>query len=208
MKEEFKEQFACLGESTEKYIIFTVPIKKEIKRIDKNGKEISKNISYIIQFVGSARFIASLLSNLVTKLFEELHRIRCKLEHDNKKWEACGSKFRYCDCFLEYINFKDDLIECKCLSCNKSYRRKFDEKLKERFFSIYKFSNHDNNKLILLFAKCGYPYEYVDNWEKFNETSLPEKENFYSHLNIEDISDADYAHAKRICKDFEIKNLK
>ena len=46
-----------------------------------------------------------------------------------------------------------------------------------------------------------YPYEYIDDWKKFNET-LPEKEDFYSHLNIEDIADADYAHAKRVCKDF------
>ena len=42
---------------------------------------------------------------------------------------------------------------------------------------------------------------------KFNETSLPEKEEFYSNLNIEDITDADYMHAKRDFKDFEIKNL-
>ena len=47
----------------------------------------------------------------------------------------------------------------------------------------------------------------MDNWEKFNETSLPEKEDFSSHLTMEDIADADYAHAKRVCKDFEIKNL-
>ena len=53
----------------------------------------------------------------------------------------------------------------------------------------------------------GYPYEYVDDWEKFNETSLPEKEDLYSHLNMEDISDADYKHAKRFCKDFQIKTL-
>ena len=51
------------------------------------------------------------------------------------------------------------------------------------------------------------PYEYVDDWEKFNETSLPEKEDFYSHWNIEDITDVDYAHAKLICKDFDIKNV-
>ena len=44
-------------------------------------------------------------------------------------------------------------------------------------------------------------------YEKFNETSLPEKEDFYSHLNIEDIIDADYLHAKRVCKDFEMKNV-
>ena len=47
----------------------------------------------------------------------------------------------------------------------------------------------------------------MDDWAKFNERSLPEKEDFYSHLNIEDITDADYAHAKRVCKNFEIKNL-
>ena len=58
-----------------------------------------------------------------------------------------------------------------------------------------------------MLQKGVYPYEYMDDWEKFNETSLPEKEDFYSHLNMEDITDADYAHAKRICKDFEIKNL-
>ena len=43
--------------------------------------------------------------------------------------------------------------------------------------------------------------------EKFNGTSLPEKEDFYIHLNMEDITDANYTHAKIVCKDFEINNL-
>ena len=47
LAEEFKKQFPCLGENTEKYMIFTVPIEKEVLRIDKNGEEITKNISYI-----------------------------------------------------------------------------------------------------------------------------------------------------------------
>ena len=47
----------------------------------------------------------------------------------------------------------------------------------------------------------------MDHWEKFNETSSLEKEDFYSHLNMEDITDAEYAHTKRVCKDFEIKKL-
>ena len=58
-----------------------------------------------------------------------------------------------------------------------------------------------------MLQKGVYPYEYMDDWEKFNETSLPEKEDFYSHLNMEDITDVDYALAKRVCKDFEIKDL-
>ena len=47
----------------------------------------------------------------------------------------------------------------------------------------------------------------MDEWEKFNETALPEKEEFYSILNMEDIADADYMRAKLVCKDFEIKKL-
>ena len=53
-----------------------------------------------------------------------------------------------------------------------------------------------------------YPYEYMDDREKFNEMSLPEKEDFYSHLNMENITVADNAHTKRVCKDFKIKNLR
>ena len=42
LAEEFGKQFACLGQNTEKYIIFTVPIEKEVTRIDKNGEDITK----------------------------------------------------------------------------------------------------------------------------------------------------------------------
>ena len=82
LAEEFKKQFTCLGENTEKYITFTVPIEKEVTRIDKNGEEIKKDISYILQFIDSARFMASSLSNLVNNLSEGIHRIKCKFEHE------------------------------------------------------------------------------------------------------------------------------
>ena len=62
-----------------------------------------------------------------------------------------------------------------------------------------------------MFLRKGvYPYEYIDDWENFNETTLPEKEELYSNfsnLKMEDITDEDYMHGKRVCKDFEIKNL-
>ena len=45
----------------------------------------------------------------------------------------------------------------------------------------------------------------MDDWEKFLETSLPEKERFSSHFNVEDITDVDWTHAERVCKDFEKK---
>ena len=74
---------------------------------------------------------------------------------------------------------------------------KFDEKLKRRFFNTYKSSNYGKNQFILLLRRSVYPFEYMDDWEKLNETSLPEKKkkDFYSKLNMEYITDADYAHA-------------
>ena len=48
----------------------------------------------------------------------------------------------------------------------------------------------------------------MNDWEKCSETLLPEKEDNYIHLHIEDITDADYAHAKRVCKDFEKKKFR
>ena len=67
-------------------------------------------------------------------------------------------------------------------------------------------SNLVNNRLILLLQKGVYPYEYMNDCKKFKEISLPDKEDFYNHLNIEDITDADYAPSKRVCKYFEKKN--
>ena len=75
----------------------------------------------------------------------------------------------------EFIN----LTGC-CLCCNKKYKHKFDEKLKKGFFNTYNFSNRVNNKFILLFHKCTDPNEYMDHWEKFNKTPVPEKKKLKS----------------------------
>ena len=83
------------------------------------------------------------------------------------------------------------MIKYNYLSCNTDYSNKLDEKLKKRFRNTFRFSNNDINKYILLLRKGVYPYEYIDDWKKFNETSLPEKEEFYSNLKMEDITDAD-----------------
>ena len=83
LAEEFKKQLTCAGENTKKYITFTVPIEKEVTKIDKNGEEITKNASCILQIIDSARFMASPLSNLVNKRSEKTHRIKCKFGHDS-----------------------------------------------------------------------------------------------------------------------------
>ena len=50
----------------------------------------------------------------------------------------------------------------------------------------------------MLLRKEVDPYEYMDSWEKFNGTVLPPKKDFYSNLNLEDISDEDYEHAQKV----------
>ena len=47
----------------------------------------------------------------------------------------------------------------------------------------------------------------MDSWERFDETLLPDKEAFYSSLNMEHIADADHRHAKRVFKNLNYKNL-
>ena len=84
LTEEYKRQFTRLRENTEKYRTFTVPIGKEVTGIARNGEEITKNISYILQFIDSAIFVASSLSNLANNLSERIHRIKCKYGLDDK----------------------------------------------------------------------------------------------------------------------------
>ena len=141
----------------------------------KDDNESVVTISYKIKFIDSAKFMATSLWNLVDNLTEGIPKIKCKV----------------CDYFLEYESVKDNLIKYKCLSCNKEYLNNIDKELKKTFKNIFKFSNNDINKFTFLLRKGIYPYEYMNEWEKFNETSFPEKEKFYSKLNMEDIADAD-----------------
>ena len=60
---------------------------------------------------------------------------------------------------------------------------------------------------MLLLRKGVYPYDHMNEWERFKEIALPKREKLYNRLNIEDITEVDYVHAKKVYKDFEIKNL-
>ena len=95
-----------------------------------------------------------------------------------KNLKTSGIKYNGCNCFLEYRNLKEDLIEYKYLCCNKNYQKKFDENLKTVFFNTYKLINHDINKSILLLQKCIYPYKYLEGWKKLSKISLTEKNVF------------------------------
>ena len=64
--------------------------------------------------------------------------------------------------------------------------------LVKKFPNTYKCCNNDINKFILLLRKGVYPYEFMDSWERFDQTMLPNKKAFYIELNLEDIIDENY----------------
>ena len=129
--------------------------------------------------------MASSFSNPADNLAEEIHKI----------------KFKNLNFFFEYRNVKENLIKYKCLS------NKIDEKLKKRFKNTFKFSNINIDKFNLLLRKDIYPNKYMDEQKTLRKLLLPEKEDFYSSLNMEDIKGLDYNNFKKICKNFETKNL-
>ena len=183
---EFEGNFECLGENTEKYITFSAPLKKEIK-----NKNKTLEITYKIKFIDSFRFMSTSLSKLVDNLSEGLHNNKCL----------------NCESCLDYIKTKNEKLIVKCFNCKQNYEKDFNKELIKRFASTYEFCNKNLNKLVLLLRKGIYPYEYMDNWERFDETSLPNKESFYSNLNMENIDDIDYRHGNNVFKRFKFKSL-
>ena len=180
---KFEGNFDCLGENTEKYIKFSVPLKKKIE--NKNVE-----VTYKIKFIDS----------FIDNLSEGIH---------NNKCADCKSS-------LDYIKTKNEKLILECYNCKQRYRKKFNKELIKRFASTYKFCNNDTtglssseriNKFVLLLRKGVYLYKHMDTWERFNEISLPSKEDFYSNLNMEDISDIDYRHANNVFKRFKFENL-
>ena len=161
--------------NTEKYITFSVSIKKNIE-----NKDIE--ITYKIIFIDSYRFMAMSLSKLVENLSEGIHNNKCV----------------DCESCLDYIKTKNEKLILKCFNCKSYY---------EKDFNTYEFCNKDLNKFVLLLRKGVFLYEYMDNWERSDETSLPNKESFYSNLNMENIDDIDYRHGNNVFKKFKLKNL-
>ena len=163
-----------------------MPVKKKIK----NKKKIIE-ITYKIKFVDCCRFMSTSLSKLIDNLSEGIH---------NNRSVDCKS-------FLDYMKTKDEKLIFKCFTCKKNYEKDFNKELIERFVHIYEFCNGDLNKFILLLRKGVYPYEYMNNWERFDETSLPDEGSFHSSLNMENIGDIDYRHGNNVFKKFKSKKL-
>ena len=105
----------------------------------------------------------------------------------------------------KFIGIKNNRLNYRCKEYSGIFAKSVNELIKN-FPNIYKFCNGDLNKFVLLLRKCVYPYEHMDNWEKFNEKSLPPKKDFCNELTLEDITDKDYAYAQKVWEVFKIKN--
>ena len=183
LAKEFDDQLKYLGENTEKYITFSVPISKELD----NGK----TITYKLKFIDGFRFMSTSLWSLLDNL-SEIYEKECKVCEEKRKIKSV----------CNFIGLKNNKLNYEC----KEYKwLKPVSRLIKRFPNIHQFCNGDINKFLLLLRKGVYPYEYMDSWERFNETSLPDKTAFYSQLNLEDITDKDNAYAQKVFGEFKLK---
>ena len=137
----------------------------------KDGTEVCKNIQ--LRFIDSCRFVASSLYKLASNLFG-----------------TCGNQCDKCKGNMELINISSgDIASFRCERCKRKKTKDLDDGvLKKNFNHTSGFWGCDE-KFRLMIPKGVYPYEYMDGWKKFGETSLPPKDAFYSRLNMKDIND-------------------
>ena len=147
LAEEIKGGLNCIGANVEKYITFSVPIKKECD----NGK----TIAYKLRFIDSIRFMSASLSDLVSNMSGIFNSIECK---------SCIEKIKINSqcCF---VGLKNNRSIYRCKECRKEWKRPI-EGLIEKFPGAYQFCSDDLNKFVLLLRRGVYRYENMDNWEK------------------------------------------
>ena len=155
----------------------TGEIVKKHTYINKKGKKTQMNINAIPN--NMEKYMAFMLGRHLTFLdsFQFMSSSLEKLVNNLIKCNNCK-------------NCKNDLY---CINPNF-------EKLK------YIFEPFKKQQLPLMARKGVYPYDYMDSFDKFNE-KLPTKEEFYSILNNEHISDEDYKHTQNVWNTFSLKNM-
>ena len=132
------------------------------------------------------------LSSLVDNL-SEIYSKKCKDENCKSECDFIGLKI-------------NRLLHYKCKECKKICLKPVNGLIK-KFLNVYQFCKGNLNKFVLLLIKGVYPYEYMVSLEKFDETSLPDKEAFCSKLNEDGISNIEYVHALKVWEVFKIKKL-
>ena len=136
---EFKDEINWIGDNMEKYITFSVPIKKECD----NGK----TITYKLKFVDSFRFVPTSLSERVDNTSGIFNSI---------EYKSCIEKIKInSECF--FVGLKNNKLIYKCKECKEEWKRPLN-KLIENFPNTYQFCNGDLNKFVIILRKGVYPY--------------------------------------------------
>ena len=120
---EFKGQFKCLGENTEKYITFSVPTKKELD----NGKIVT----YRLKFIHNNRFMLTSLSDLVDNL-SEIFQKECKSCNGKKKIRS----------EWDFIGLKNNRLNYRCEECGRKCSKLINEAIKN-FRALHQFCEGD-----------------------------------------------------------------
>ena len=181
LAEEFRIEIQYIPEDKEKYKSFSIPIMyKECNNY---------KMPYNLRFINSNRFMMRTLESHVNNISQLYH---CK----------CSNKIK------QEIRTKhsDKNIYTKCKTCTERSKQSIDS-LKLKFPHTYQLSNGNTERFILLLKRSVYPYKYMDDWEKFNETEIPSIEDHYSNLHLENISKEDHKYAQKVRNTFNIKNL-
>ena len=195
-----------------------------------NRVEAKKKVADHCHFTGLYRGAAHMKCNIdycfkkyhIPVFFHNLknydaHLIISNLEKLNTKKEQISVIAHNSEKFITFslnrLEFKDSFSFLsssldKLVKLTKYEDNKLRDNWQEHFKYSFKGKYIKNEKdLFLLTEKGVYPYDYCNDFNKFNDTELPEKKHFYSRLSEEDISDVDYERAKLIWKHFNIKNL-
>ena len=137
-------------------LFFLVPLEEELD----NNKTIIQKLKLFDRF----RFMSTSLSKLVYNL-SEIYTDKCRDEN-------CKSE-------CKFKGLKNNKLFYNCKECRKKQLKPINGLIKT-LSNTYKFCTIDINKFILLLRKGVYSYEYMDSWERFNETTLSNKKAFYS----------------------------
>ena len=175
-RKEFEAEFNFLEENTEKHKTYSVT--KEVKGIDKKRDAIIRTISHKLQFIDGAKFVSAHDQILLIILLKKLMKLNLNMEMTIKNVKLLKFNTKVKSFILNTQTLKNNLMRYKCQCYNTNYQKKFEEKFKTRFADTYTFSNHGIFfvKFISFLRRGVYPYKYINDLEKFTETSFPEKE--------------------------------
>lgn len=156
--------------------------------------------------IDSAGFTTSTLSNLVNDFIKGIHEFTCKYEHSGKRCGTSRIKYKNYDCFLQYDKRWFNRIQM--LLIVKRIIEKHWMKTFRNYFLIY--AHFLTMISISSFCCCIKIFILMNVWITGTNWTKPycmKKKDSYSHLNMKDVTNADYVHVRRVCEVFKRKML-